>query len=146
MDSYLCSTEREDRGGSSLLHCVWGLFWKTRWPGAGIIWKLICSHVWHLMLAIGKDFSCSFQPECLHAASLCGLRSLTAQWLCSRASVPRAREKAGSLRSHFHCVLRVKTEKSPLELKERRNSPTFLTRCWKNTWAQKYFRGHFFRK
>lgn len=80
--------------------------------GAGIKWRLICSHVWQLMPAVGW----SYWPEHVCVASSCTLGCLITWWWVSRASRPEQKEWGPGwvlfyglapevMQHHFHCIL-----------------------------------------
>lgn len=105
MSSYCCNTRNHaklsttfmvffesgtQRGHSvvsfSFLHNVWSLSWKssksTWWLGTGIIWRLMCSQEWWLLLVVHLDFSRSCWTEHSPVPALRGyLGFLIAWWL-----------------------------------------------------------------
>lgn len=61
-------------------------------------WDLLKAHLLTCPAGVvGKELSCSSQPECVYVAFLGGL---TAWWLGPRANVPE-QENGGSFRSHI---------------------------------------------
>lgn len=76
-----------------LTHDSWHLHWKTSKMVAGIIWRLVYSRGWRLVLAVGGELSWGNWLEYLPMAYPSGLGFLTTCWLGWWGKYSKERER-----------------------------------------------------
>lgn len=72
-------------GQLCLVHYGWGLSWKLQRLEPGVIWKLVHSQVWHLILPISWVLSLAIGQGHVHTVSPCSSGFRTTWWLCSQS-------------------------------------------------------------